>query len=174
MKTLDVIVHAISLASATSHSHELRAATGGALPSFEAGAHIDLHRGPSLIRPYSLCNSPQETGRYLNCVRRDEADRGGSRTLHRDLSVGRRLRISLPRHHSPLVAARRHELVAGGIGITPLLSMAEALAARGRAFVLHHHTSSAAVRARGGRPDHHLLFPRPHPRTPPRRPTRGP
>lgn len=60
METLDVIVHAISLASATSHTYELRAATGGALPSFEAGAHIDIHLGPSLIRPYSLCNSPRK------------------------------------------------------------------------------------------------------------------
>lgn len=144
METLDVIVHTISLASATSHTYELRAATGGALPSFEAGAHIDVHLGPSLIRPYSLCNSPQETGRYLICVRRDEAGRGGSRALHRDLAVGRRLRISPPRNHFPLVAAERHVLVAGGIGITPLLSMAEALAARGAAFVLHYYTSSAA------------------------------
>lgn len=144
MKTLDVIVHTISLASATSHSYELRAAAGGALPSFEAGAHIDVHLGPSLIRPYSLCNSPQETGRYLICVRRDDAGRGGSRTLHRDLTVGRRLRISPPRNHFPLVAARRHVLIAGGIGITPLLSMAETLAARGAPFVLHHYTSSAA------------------------------
>jgi vanillate O-demethylase ferredoxin subunit len=144
VKSLDVIVHAISLASATSHSYELRAATGGALPSFEAGAHIDVHLGPSFIRPYSLCNSPKDSDRYLICVRRDDAGRGGSRTLHRDLTVGRRLRISPPRNHFPLVAARRHVLVAGGIGITPLLSMAEALAARGGAFVLHHYTSSAA------------------------------
>ncbi|MFJ5304138.1 hypothetical protein [Streptomyces sp. NPDC088350] len=64
MKSLDVIVHAISLASATSHSYELRAATGEALPSFEAGAHIDVRLGPSLIRQYSLCNSPEDSDRY--------------------------------------------------------------------------------------------------------------
>ncbi|MFF4114455.1 PDR/VanB family oxidoreductase [Streptomyces sp. NPDC001714] len=144
MQTLDVIVHTISLASVTSRTYELRAADGGALPSFEAGAHIDVHLGPSLVRQYSLCNSPQEKGRYLICVRRDDSGRGGSRTLHRDLTVGRRLRISPPRNHFPLVAAGRHVLVAGGIGITPLLSMAEALAARGASFVLHHYTSSAA------------------------------
>ncbi|MFF5142255.1 PDR/VanB family oxidoreductase [Streptomyces sp. NPDC013157] len=144
MQTLDVIVHTISLASSTSRSYELRAADGGALPSFEAGAHIDVHLGPSLVRQYSLCNSPREKGRYLICVRRDDAGRGGSRTLHRDLTVGRRLRISPPRNHFPLVAAGHHVLVAGGIGITPLLSMAEALAARGASFVLHHYTSSAA------------------------------
>ncbi|MFE3032875.1 PDR/VanB family oxidoreductase [Streptomyces canus] len=144
MQTLDVIVHTISLASGTSLSYELRAADGGALPSFEAGAHIDVHLGPSLVRQYSLCNSPREEGRYLICVRRDDAGRGGSRTLHRDLTVGRRLRISPPRNHFPLVAAGHHVLVAGGIGITPLLSMAEALSARGASFVLHHYTSSAA------------------------------
>ncbi|MEU0424569.1 PDR/VanB family oxidoreductase [Streptomyces canus] len=144
MQTLDVIVHTISLASSTSRSYELRAADGGALPSFEAGAHIDVHLGPSLVRQYSLCNSPREKGRYLICVRRDDAGRGGSRTLHRDLTVGRRLRISPPRNHFPLVAGGHHVLVAGGIGITPLLSMAEALAARGASFVLHHYTSSAA------------------------------
>jgi vanillate O-demethylase ferredoxin subunit len=144
VQTLDVIVHTISLASSTSRSYELRAADGGALPSFEAGAHIDVHLGPSLVRQYSLCNSPREKGRYLICVRRDDAGRGGSRTLHRDLTVGRRLRISPPRNHFPLVAAGHHVLVAGGIGITPLLSMAEALAARGASFVLHHYTSSAA------------------------------
>ncbi|MET9785734.1 PDR/VanB family oxidoreductase [Streptomyces canus] len=144
MQTLDVIVHTISLASSTSRSYELRAADGGALPSFEAGAHIDVHLGPSLVRQYSLCNSPREKGRYLICVRRDDTGRGGSRTLHRDLAVGRRLRISPPRNHFPLVAAGHHVLVAGGIGITPLLSMAEALAARGASFVLHHYTSSAA------------------------------
>ena len=142
-ETLDVIVHTISLASATSRSYELRA-TDGALPSFEAGAHIDVHLGPSLIRQYSLCNSPQDTGRYLICVQRDDAGRGGSRTLHRDLTVGQRLRISPPRNHFPLVASSRYVLVAGGIGITPLLSMAEDLAARGAAFVLHHYTSSQA------------------------------
>ena len=146
MKTLDVIVHAISPAgtTGTSRSYELRAAAGSTLPPFEAGAHIDVHLGPSLVRPYSLCNSPEDNGRYLICVRRDDAGRGGSRALYRDLTVGGRLRISPPRNHFPLVAAERHVLVAGGIGITPPLSMAEALAARGALFVLHHYTSSAA------------------------------
>ncbi|MEU1273886.1 PDR/VanB family oxidoreductase [Streptomyces sp. NPDC005799] len=144
MQRLDVIVHTISLASGTSRGYELRAADGGALPSFENGAHIDVHLGPALVRQYSLCTSPRERNRYLSCVRRDDSSRGGSRTLHRDFTVGRRLRISPPRNHFPLVAAGHHVLLAGGIGITALLSMAEALAARGASFVLHHYTSSAA------------------------------
>ncbi|WP_019068413.1 PDR/VanB family oxidoreductase [Streptomyces hokutonensis] len=145
MKTLDVIVHAISPAgtTGTSRSYELRAAAGSTLSSFEAGAHNDVHLGPSLVRRYSLCNSPQDKGRYLIRVRRDDAGRGGSRALHRDLTVGGRLRISPPRNHFPLVAAERHVLVAGGI-VTPLLSTAEAPAARGASFVLHHYTSGAA------------------------------
>ncbi|MFE2424792.1 hypothetical protein [Streptomyces hokutonensis] len=98
MQTLDVIVHSISLTSATSRSYELRAAAGGTLPSFEAGAHIDVHLGPSLVRPYSLCNSPQDKGRYLIRVRRDDAGRGGSRTLHHDLAVGT---IRCPRARTP-------------------------------------------------------------------------
>ncbi|MFF4803345.1 flavin reductase family protein [Streptomyces sp. NPDC001351] len=126
MQTLDVIVPTISLASGTSRSHELRAADGGALPSFEAGAPIDVHVGSSPVRQHALCNSPRDKGRYLTCVRRDDAGRGGSRTLHRDLTVGRRLRISPPRNHLPLVASGHHVLAAGGIGSTPLLSMAEA------------------------------------------------
>ncbi|MET7480232.1 PDR/VanB family oxidoreductase [Streptomyces sp. NPDC005648] len=144
MQSPDVIVHTISLASATSRSDELRTADGGALPSFEAGAHIDVRLGPSLVRPYSVCNSPREKGRHLICVRRDDAGRGGSRTLHRNLTLGRRLRISPPRNHFPLVAAEHHVLVGGGIGIKPLLSTAEALAARGASCVLHHYTSRAA------------------------------
>lgn len=148
MQTLDVIVHAVTLASATSRSYELRPVTG-TLPPFDAGAHIDVHLdradgGPALIRPYSLCNSPREKDRYLICVHREDTGRGGSLALHREITVGRRLRVSAPRNLFPLVSARRYVLVAGGIGITPLLSMAETLAARGAPFRLHHYTSSAA------------------------------
>ncbi|SNX66599.1 vanillate O-demethylase ferredoxin subunit [Streptomyces sp. TLI_55] len=105
---------------------------------------LDARLGPSLVRPHSLCNSPREKGRYLICVRRDDAGRGGSRTLHRDLTMGRRLRISPPRNHFPLAAAGHHVLVAARVGIAPLLSMAEARAARGASFVLHHYSSNAA------------------------------
>ncbi|MDQ0935619.1 ferredoxin reductase [Streptomyces turgidiscabies] len=141
--TLDVIVHAISLASAPSRSHELRA-VDGALSALRRRRAIDVHLGPSLVRQHSLCDSPRESGRYLIRVRREDAGRSGSRALHRTIALGRRLRISPPRNHFPLVTAQRPLLVAGGIDITPLLSMAEALAARGATFVLHHHTSSTA------------------------------
>jgi len=143
-RTLDTVVHAISRASrsGTSKMYELHSADPAVpLPAFEAGAHIDVHIGPSLVRQYSLLNSPHDQGRYLICVRRDDDGRGGSTAVHRDITVGQHLRISAPRNHFPLLTAERHVLVAGGIGITPLLSMAEELAAVGGDFTLHHYAA---------------------------------
>ncbi|MET8982207.1 PDR/VanB family oxidoreductase [Streptomyces sp. NPDC004539] len=147
MSTHDTVVHAITLASAagTSRLYELRAADPATpLPAFEPGAHIDVYLGPTLIRQYSLLNSPDEYGRYLICVRRDDTGRGGSTAMHRDITVGGRLRVSTPRNLFPLLPAQRYVLVAGGIGITPLLSMAEELARRGADFTLHHYTTADA------------------------------
>ncbi|MFJ8490043.1 PDR/VanB family oxidoreductase [Streptomyces sp. NPDC094038] len=146
LDTLDTVVHSIALAcpTGTSRTYELRAADPDTpLPTFEAGAHIDVHLGPTLIRQYSLLNSPQDSDRYLICVRRDDTGRGGSTAMHRDLTVGQRLRVSTPRNLFPLLPAERYVLVAGGIGITPLLSMAEELARRGADFALHHYATAA-------------------------------
>lgn len=147
MSTLDTVVHSVTLAcpSGTSRVYELRAADpADRLPAFEAGAHIDVHLGPSLIRPYSLLNSPSDSGRYLICVRRDDTGRGGSTALHRNVTTGGRLRVSAPRNLFRLLPAQRYVLVAGGIGVTPLLSMAEQLAEGGAEFVLHHYAAGEA------------------------------
>ena len=111
---------------------------GQPLPDFSAGAHIDLHLRAGLVRQYSLCNQPQERQRYLIGVLRDPASRGGSQAVHDELVVGSVLQISAPRNHFPLVAASRSLLLAGGIGVTPILAMAEALAADGRHFDMHY------------------------------------
>ena len=125
-------------------SFELIAADGSELPAFDAGAHIDVHLGDGLVRQYSLCNNPRESHRYRLAVLRDGASRGGSVAMHA-LTEGQTLTISTPRNHFPLeVGAVRSVLLAGGIGITPLLSMAEHLAARGGDFVLHYAARSAA------------------------------
>ncbi|MFK0106657.1 PDR/VanB family oxidoreductase [Streptomyces sp. NPDC091217] len=147
MTTVDTVVHAIAFAcpTGTSRTYELRPADPTTpLPAFEAGAHVDVHLGPTLIRQYSLLNSPQDSDRYLICVRRDDGGRGGSAAMHQDITVGQRLRVSTPRNLFPLLPAKRYVLVAGGIGITPLLSMADELAARGVDFTLHHYASAAA------------------------------
>lgn len=122
-------------------SLDLVAVDGGALPGFSAGAHIDVHLPGGLVRQYSLCNAPGETHRYRIAVLRDAASRGGSATVHDQLQVGTVLDIGAPRNLFELdPSAPHHLLLAGGIGITPLLAMAEQLAAQGGAFTLHHAT----------------------------------
>lgn len=125
-------------------SFELVDAAGGVLPAFRAGAHIDVHLPNGMVRPYSLFNSPSERGRYMICVLKEPGSRGGSRAMHELVAEGELLRIGAPRNLFELVPQAPHSLlVAGGIGITPILSMAEQLAAAGASFALHY-----AVRSR--------------------------
>jgi len=123
---------------------ELVAADGAALPAFSAGAHIDVHLPRGLLRHYSLCSDPRETQRYRIAVLREPASRGGSLAMHA-LKVGDALEISVPRNHFALdMRASEHLLLAGGIGITPIVCMAEQLAAAGASFELHYATRSAS------------------------------
>ena len=123
----------------------------GELPPFEAGAHVDVHLPGGVVRQYSIASSPAETCHYLLCVKLAPASRGGSRHIHAQCVAGQRLWISEPRNHFPLQADGPHLLLAAGIGITPLLSMAQALDARGDAFVLHHYVRDRAQAAFAGR-----------------------
>ncbi len=126
-------------------SLELVAVDGAALPAFAAGAHIDVHLPNGLVRQYSLCNAPSETNRYVIGVLRDAASRGGSVAVHDLVAEGSVLTISTPRNLFALdSSAPHHLLLAGGIGITPMLAMAEHLAATGGAFTLHHCSRSQA------------------------------
>ncbi len=112
---------------------------GQALPAFTAGAHIDLHLENGMTRQYSLCNPPNQTHQYVIGVLHDPASRGGSRFVHENLQIGQRLHISKPRNLFPIAAAAKHHLLlAGGIGITPILCMAEHLAAEQSDFELHY------------------------------------
>jgi vanillate O-demethylase ferredoxin subunit len=126
-------------------SFELVDEGGAPLPGFDAGAHIDVHLPGGLVRQYSLCNDPRETHRYCLAVLHDPASRGGSRAMHGDVEVGDRLTISVPRNHFALAPQAAHSLLlAGGIGITPIISMADALHARGAGFDLHYCARSSA------------------------------
>lgn len=116
-------------------SVELRPMPGETLPAFEAGAHIDLHLPGGLVRSYSLANDSSERHRYLLGILKDKNSRGGSRCVHEQLRVGMALTISAPRNHFPLHKEAEHSvLIAGGIGITPILSMARCLHALGHTF----------------------------------------
>jgi vanillate O-demethylase ferredoxin subunit len=122
---------------------ELSDPKGRDLPPFSAGSHINVHVLPGLIRSYSLCNDPRETHRYLIGVLRVPDSRGGSRAMHEALQEGALVEVGMPSNHFPLEhSARRHLLLAGGIGITPILSMAERLAAMGADFQMHYCTRS--------------------------------
>ncbi|WP_415756007.1 PDR/VanB family oxidoreductase [Pseudomonas sp. LT1P18] len=125
-------------------SYELARVDDSALPGFSAGAHIDVHLPGGLIRQYSLCNHPEERHRYLIGVFKDPASRGGSQCLHEQINTGDRLRISEPRNLFPLAhQARRSLLFAGGIGITPILCMAERLAHSDADFEMHYCARSS-------------------------------
>ncbi|WAC00064.1 PDR/VanB family oxidoreductase [Pseudomonas putida] len=141
---IDAVVVSRNIEAQGICSFELAAADGSPLPPFSAGAHIDVHLPDGLVRQYSLCNHPAERHRYLIGVLNDPASRGGSRSLHEQVQAGHRLRISAPRNLFPLAqGARRSVLFAGGIGITPLLCMAEQLACNGDDFELHYCARSS-------------------------------
>lgn len=121
---LEVRVHALAWEAAGITSFELRDPAGADLPPFAAGAHIDVHVKPGCVRQYSLCNDPAERHRYVIAPQREENGRGGSIALHDTTRVGDLVAISAPRNNFPVVAgARRHLLLAGGIGVTPMMAM---------------------------------------------------
>lgn len=124
---------------------ELEPLEGASLPSFTAGSHIDLVLGNGLTRQYSLCNAPGGDGLYRIAVLREPTSRGGSQAVHDDLTEGATLQISPPRNLFDLnEAADSYLLVAGGIGITPILAMAYRLYAIGKPFSLHYCTRDPA------------------------------
>lgn len=122
---------------------ELVPIDGGTLPPASAGAHIDVHVPGGLVRQYSLANDPADSHRYLIGVLDDPQSRGGSSAMHSQLNEGDTLRISSPKNHFPLAEDATHTvLLAGGIGVTPMLAMAERLLSSGASFELHYSTRS--------------------------------
>jgi len=116
---------------------------GSDLPPFTAGAHIDVHINGQLMRQYSLSNDPNERNRYVVAVQREENGRGGSKAMHDQLKEGDLLEIGKPRNNLPLdETATQHLLLGGGIGVTPMLSMAQKLQSQGANFEMHYCTRS--------------------------------
>ena len=119
----------------------------GDLPPFEAGAHLDLLLGDGVVRSYSLANDPRERHRYVIAVLR-EPDGRGSGWMHDRVRVGDVIEVSPPRNAFPLEEdAAEHVLLAGGVGITPILSMAYRLEAIGARFRILYCTRNAAETA---------------------------
>lgn len=120
----------------------LRRSDGLPFAPYEAGAHVDVLGPSGITRQYSLCGPPDDGGAYVIAVKREECSRGGSSALHDQVVAGDELDVSEPRNLFRIEpGAARHVLVAAGIGITPLLSMAYQLRRTGAPFRLHYFAS---------------------------------
>lgn len=124
---------------------------GSELPPFSGGAHIvvEMHDG-ELVRqnPYSLMSAPDDTSSYAISVRRDDEGRGGSLFMHRQVSVGDQMRISPPVNlFNTDSRAKKHLMIAGGIGITPFIAQMAQLSDRGEHFELHYSVRSRSLGA---------------------------
>jgi phthalate 4,5-dioxygenase reductase component len=130
---------------------ELRHRHGADLPEFTAGSHISLRVPNGLERKYSLCNDPAERDRYVIAVKREAEGRGGSLSLVDDAKAGDELLISAPRNDFGLVNSPAGYLfIAGGIGITPILSMVRHLKSSGTGrFKLYYCARTPSATAFG-------------------------
>ncbi|WP_431025438.1 PDR/VanB family oxidoreductase [Halomonas sp. H5] len=119
----------------------LKSENGSALPTFLPGAHIELHvpilGDRQVLRAYSLVNLPSD-GFYEIAVQLEDSSSGGSSWVH-GLEEGQLIKTEAPNNHFPLSGVADDVLlIAGGIGITPILGMARALRLENRSFTLHY------------------------------------
>lgn len=145
--TLSARVDAVRDEAIGIRSFELRASDGGCLPAFEPGAHVMVTRPDGLSRCYSLLNDCRERHRYVVAVQKLEGRQGVSAWLHDEVAPGATLSIGAPRNSFRLRDERPATLVAGGIGITPVLSMVRRLAQAGRPWRLLYACRSRAQAA---------------------------
>ena len=140
---------AVTITNIVDHTPEIKGYTlqstdGTALPAYIAGAHIDVHINSHYTRQYSLCHPYRQGEHYKIAVLKDLNSRGGSVAMHQDFSVGDTLYISPPKNLFGITGnANHHVLIAGGIGITPILCMAEQLHQQGASFELHYCSKSS-------------------------------
>ncbi|MCO4823988.1 MAG: cytochrome P450/oxidoreductase [Amylibacter sp.] len=118
---------------------ELASTHGTALPSYEAGAHVDVYVKSGLIRQYSLTGDPADSSKYRLGILLDPKSRGGSTAIHTGFETGAQIKIGRPRNNFPMGANVAHTILfAGGIGVTPMLNMAYALQASGASWEMHY------------------------------------
>ena len=127
---------------------ELVSETGGDLPEYTAGSHIDVFTGNGQRRSYSLAGDPAKRDRYIIAVLKEPNGRGGSAWIHEHLAVGDVVQVSPPKNNFSIdESATEHLLIAGGIGVTPLLSMAWVLKSQGAKASLHYSARSPETMA---------------------------
>lgn len=146
--TFDLVVRGLRQESTSVMSLELALPDGSALPEWQPGAHLDVVLPSGLVRQYSLCSDPGDLQKYRLAVLRETDGRGGSEELHSETRLGTKLTARGPRNHFSMEDGAAHYLlVAGGIGITPILAMAKQLIAAGKSTRLIYCGSSRQTMA---------------------------
>ncbi len=136
---IQVVISKVTKMTDAVTKYEFSLPDGSDLPPATAGAHIDVVVAPEFFRQYSLSGDPADRSKYQIAVLREDIGRGGSKLMHRIFTEGRRVFISRPINHFPLVEdAAKTLLMGGGIGITPMIAMAHRLHAIGADFALHY------------------------------------
>ncbi|WP_111510115.1 PDR/VanB family oxidoreductase [Mycobacterium kyogaense] len=142
MTLIDVVVSRIVAETASVKSLHLTRLDGTPLGAYTPGAHIDVVGPTAITRQYSLCSRPDAGDTFTVAIKREPNSRGGSAALH-ELQEGDVIQISAPRNLLTIAEqASHHVLVAAGIGITPMLSMARYMDVRGIDFQLHYFARS--------------------------------
>lgn len=163
----DLVITRIESLARGIKSFRLERPEGGALPGFSAGAHIVVSFGTGTKthrNSYTLTGEPDESEAYTICVMEQSAGRGGSAYLHARMRVGDRVTVRVPMNYFALSkTTRKHVLIAGGIGITPFVTMARKLSAAAEAFELHYGFRGASNAAFASHlsdnyPDHVRLY----------------
>lgn len=120
---------------------------GRALPGWTPGAHIDVMVG-DYARKYSLCGARDDASRLTIAILKDETGRGGSVYIHQSIVPGALIRVRGPKNHFRLdESGERYVLIAGGIGITPIIAMADRLKQLGKNYTIHYAGRSLASMA---------------------------
>jgi ferredoxin-NADP reductase len=120
---------------------------GADLPAWEPGAHLALHLPNGIVREFSLCSDPEDRSGWTVAVLREPSSRGGSAYVHLELRPGDLITVDGPRNNFRLEPAQKYLLVAGGIGITPILAMARDLERRGADWSMLYAGRSGATMA---------------------------
>jgi ferredoxin-NADP reductase/(2Fe-2S) ferredoxin len=138
---LEVQVVAIKKLTNEIKSFELQPTQGQFLPPFTPGSHIDIIMSNGKTRSYSLANNPKERERYLIAILREHKGKGGSRWMHKNINNGDQLKITAPKNDFKLTdQASSYIFIAGGIGISPILSMGHHLHNMNASCFLHYCT----------------------------------
>lgn len=147
MKSPELIVRQQRLESDGVMSMILENPNGEELPPWQPGAHIDVVLDSGAVRQYSLCGDPGKRHEYRVAILKEVRGRGGSKEIHEKLRIGEKLEFRGPKNHFVMAPAEEYMLIAGGIGITPILSMARQATLEGKSWSLIYGGRSRASMA---------------------------